>query len=69
MNSFSSPRAGQCAHDLDPDARSSPANEAIVAGRVRTEVDWQVAPWRSGLQDPEDGVEDTTVVNSWYASA
>src|SRR5260370_13876350 len=39
---------GECAHDLGPDARSSPANEAIVAGRVRTEVVRQVAPCRPG---------------------
>src|SRR5262245_12046463 len=30
--------AGECAHDLGPHAHSSPANEPIVAGRVRTEV-------------------------------
>jgi len=30
--------AGECAHDLGPDARSSPANEAIVASGVRTKV-------------------------------
>src|SRR5262249_559537 len=34
--------AGQCAHDLGPDARPPPANEAIVASGVRTKVVWQI---------------------------
>jgi hypothetical protein len=61
-------RAGQCAHDLGPDASSSPTNEAIVAGRVRTEVNWQVAPWRSGSQDPEDAIEDAAVVHTRHTT-
>ena len=59
---------GERAHDLGPDARSSPANEAIVAGRVRTEVVRQVAPWRPGSQDPEDAIEDAAVIHSWHAA-
>src|SRR6267378_7616684 len=58
---------GECTHDLGPDACSSPANEAIVAGRVRTEVDWQVAPRCSRSQDPEDAIENTTVIHPWHA--
>ena len=60
--------AGECAHDLGPHARPSPANEAIVAGRVRTEVVRQIAPWRPRSQDPEDAIEDTTVIHSWHAA-
>src|SRR5262245_33860663 len=60
-------RPGERAHDHAPDARSSPANETIVAGRVRTEVVRQVAPWRPGSQDPEDAIEDAAVIHSWHA--
>src|SRR5262249_61917459 len=59
--------AGQCAHELGPHARPSPANEAIVAGRVRTEDVRQVAPWRLRSQDPEDAIEIATIINSWQA--
>ncbi|MDN5005669.1 carbohydrate porin [Bradyrhizobium sp. GCM10027634] len=31
-----------------------------MAGRVRTVGVWQVAPWRSGSQDPEDAIKDAT---------
>jgi DDE superfamily endonuclease len=54
--------ASQSVHNLGLHARSSPANEAIVAGRVRTEVFRQIAPWRSRSQDPEDAVKDAAVV-------
>jgi hypothetical protein len=60
--------AGQSVHDLGPHARPSPANEAIVAGRVRTEDVWQIAPRRPRSQDPEDAIEDTTVINPWHAA-
>src|SRR5262249_7986505 len=60
--------AGQCAHDLGPDARSSPANEAIIASGVRAKVVWQVAPRCPRSQDPEDAIEDTTVVHPWHAA-
>src|SRR5258705_274106 len=48
--------------------RSSPANEAIAASGVRTKVVWQVAPRRPRSQDPEDAIEDTTVVHPWDAA-
>jgi len=60
--------ASQSVHDLGPDARPPPANEAIVASSVRTEVVRQVAPRRSRSQDPEDAIEDTTVVHPWHAA-
>jgi KUP system potassium uptake protein len=52
-----------CAHELGPHARPSPANEAIVAGRVWAKVNGQVAPGCSRSQDPEDAFEDTPVVH------
>src|SRR5262245_51835492 len=54
--------AGQCAHDLGPHSRPSPANKPIVAGRVRTEVIRQIAPWSPGSQHPEDAIEDAAVI-------
>src|SRR2546428_12491224 len=60
--------AGERAHDLGPGARSSPANEAIVASGVWAELLRQGAPWRSRSQDPEDAVEDATVVHPWHAA-
>ena len=56
------------AHNLRPDACASPANETVVAGRVRTEVVRQVTPWSPGPQDPEDAIEDTTVIHPWHAA-
>jgi hypothetical protein len=60
--------AGECAHDLGPDARSPPANETIVTSGLRAEVVRQVAPWRARSQDPEDAIEDTTVIHAWHAA-
>ena len=60
--------SGQRVHDAAPDASPSPANEAVVAGGVRTEVIGQVAPWCSRSQDPEDAIEDTPVVHPWHAA-
>ena len=60
--------ARQSFHNLGPHARSSPANEAIVAGRVRTEVVRQIAPWRSRSQNPEDAIEDTTIIHPRHAA-
>ena len=59
---------GQCVHDPAPDTSPPPANEAVVASGIRTEVIRQVAPWCSGSQHPEDAIEDTPVVHPWYAA-
>lgn len=53
----------KCVHDAAPDVSSPPPNEAVVASGVRTERRRQIAPRCSGTQDPEDAIEDTTVVN------
>jgi hypothetical protein len=37
----------QAIHDAVPDARYAPANEAIVASRVRAKVVRQITPWRT----------------------
>src|SRR5262249_19478660 len=60
--------ASQCIHDPAPDARSTPTNEAVVAGSVRTERIRQIAPRCPRSQDPEDATEDTTVIHPWHAT-
>src|ERR1700740_239291 len=55
-------------YDTGPDASPPPTDEAVVARSVRTEVLWQVAPWRPGSQDPEGAIEDTTVIHSRHAA-
>src|SRR5262245_27245244 len=59
---------GQRTHKFGPHTRASPANEPIVARRVRTEDVRQVAPWRPRSQYPENTIEDATVIHSWYAA-
>jgi len=54
--------SGQCIYDTAPDTRRSPANEAIVAGRVRAKGIRQIAPGSSRAQNPKNAVEDTTVI-------
>jgi hypothetical protein len=51
-------------HNRDPQTRSSPANEAIVAGGVRAEGVGQIAPRRAGSQDSAN----TAVVHPRYAA-
>jgi hypothetical protein len=62
--------ASQSVHDLGPDAdaRPPPANDAIVAGGVGAEAAGQIAPRCSRSQDPEDAIEDTTVVHAAQAT-
>ena len=56
--------SGESIHDLIPDARPAPTNEAIVTGGMGTESLQQIAPRRSWSQDPEDGIEDAAVVHA-----
>lgn len=54
--------SGQCIYDTVPDACPAPADEAIVAGSVAAKGTRQIAPGRSRAQNPENAVEDTTVI-------
>ena len=54
--------SGKCVYDPAPDTSPSPANEAVVACGVRTKRRGQITPGCSGAQDPENPIEDTTVV-------
>src|SRR5580692_402781 len=53
---------GKCVYDAAPDARPAPADKAVIAGRARAKMIRQIAPRCAGSQDPEDAVEDTSVV-------
>src|SRR5215831_20118839 len=53
---------GKCVYDAAPDTSPPPADEAVVASGVRAKRLRQITPRCSGSQDPEDAVEDTTVV-------
>src|SRR5215204_3423545 len=54
--------AGKCVDDAAPDTGSPPADETVIAGRVRAKMIRQIAPRCPRSQDPEDAVEDTSVV-------
>jgi len=54
---------GKSVYDTAPDTSPPPANEAVIAGSVRAKRLRQIAPGRSRSQDPENTVEDTTVVH------
>ncbi len=55
---------GKCVCGAAPDTGPPPADKTVVASRVRAEVIWQIAPWCARSQDPEDTIEDTSVVYS-----
>ena len=54
--------SGKCVYDAAPDTSPPPADETVIAGRVRAKMIRQIAPRCPGSQDPEDAVEDTSVV-------
>ena len=54
--------SGKRFYDAAPDTSPPPADETVIAGRVRAKMIRQIAPRCPGLQDPEDAVEDTPVV-------
>ena len=54
---------GKCVYDAAPDTSPPPTDEAVVACGVRTKHLGRITPRCSRAQDPEDAIEDTTVVN------
>ncbi len=57
-----------CIEDTIPDASLSPPVEAVVAGRVRTIAVGKISPSRSGSQNPEDAIQDVSIIDAWNAS-
>src|SRR4051812_20317501 len=61
-------RGSQRAHNPTPDAGPSPANETIVASRIRPKTLRQIAPRRTRTQDPKDAVEHAAVIHTRRAT-
>src|SRR5215510_15318117 len=55
--------SSKCVHDTAPDTSPPPTDEAVVACGAGTKHLGQITPRCSRAQDPEDAIEDTTVVN------
>lgn len=61
-------RGGDGIHHPIPNARFSPAHEAIVASCARAIAFRQVAPRCAGSQYPEDAVQHAPVIDTRHAS-
>src|SRR6516164_285401 len=55
--------SGKRVYDAAPDAGLPPPTEAVVASGVRTKRLGQITPGSPESQDPENAVEDTSVVH------
>jgi hypothetical protein len=55
--------SSECVHYAAPHTSPPPANEAVAASGIRAARFRQITPGRSGSQDPEDAVENATVVH------
>ena len=55
--------SGKCVYDAAPDTSPPPADEPVVARGVWAKRRRQITPGCSGSQDPEDAIEDTSVVH------
>ena len=54
--------SGNRIYDAAPDPSPPPPDETVIASGVRTIRFRQITPGCSRSQDPEDAIEDTTVV-------
>ena len=54
--------SSKCVYDAALDTSPPPTAEAVVVCGVRTKLLGQITPRCSRAQDPEDAIEDTTVV-------
>ena len=55
--------SGKCVYDAAPDTSPTPADEPVVASGVWAKRHRQITPRCSRSQDPEDAIEDTSVVH------
>jgi hypothetical protein len=55
--------SGKCVYDAAPDTSPPPADEPVVASGVWAKRHRQITPRCSRSQDPEDTIEDTSVVH------
>lgn len=56
--------SSKCVYDAAPDISPPPTDEAVVAGGGRTKYLGQITPSCSRAQDPEDAIEDTTLIRA-----
>src|SRR5262245_49943763 len=52
---------GDGIHEAVPNTCFAPSDKAIVAGGAWAVPLWQIAPWRTGSQHPEDAVQHAAV--------
>jgi hypothetical protein len=55
-------------HEAFPDACLPPSHKAVVAGIARAIALGQVAPWRTGSQNPENAGQHALVIDARHAS-
>src|SRR5262249_53789855 len=60
--------SGKRVHDPTPDAGPSPANEAVVASGVGTEVARKVTPRCARPQHPKNAIQDTPIIHTRHAA-
>jgi hypothetical protein len=46
----------------------APSDKAIVAGGAWVAPLWQIAPWRTGSQHPEDALQHAAVIHARHAT-
>jgi hypothetical protein len=59
---------GDGGHDPVPHTGLAPANEPIVAGRVRAIILRERTPRRARSKHPENTIQDTPVIHPWHAT-
>src|SRR5262245_24342235 len=55
---------GDGIHEAVPNTCFAPSDKAIVAGGAWAVPLWQIAPWRTGSQHPEDAVQHAAVIHA-----
>jgi hypothetical protein len=59
---------GDGIHEAVPNTCFAPSDKAIVAGGAWAVPLWQIAPWRTGSQHPEDAVQHAAVIHARHAT-
>lgn len=59
---------GNCGKQPIPHTGFAPSHEPVVAGGMGTIAIRHISPGRTGVEAPENAVEDLAVVNPFYAT-
>lgn len=59
---------GDGIHEAVPNTCFAPSDKAIVAGETWAVPLWQIAPWRTGSQHPEDAAQHSAVIHARHAT-